>query len=399
MQKAILLICILLNFWGIYLTNALGLFSYTSFVFDPNAYYDETIRELFFISLFLVLICVFLFKNKKGLELYRPPVKYDVRNVALLKVLYFVFLVLLLSQISFDNSLRGVGQFDVSRRSGIKGLISSISPLAIAFLLFISYTKPFKRNYLYVLLLAFVMALSGLSHGGRRNIVYLTITLILFLRYVKNVKTIKYLPWLAIIVPLLFGFAILTRRGSISSLKEYSEREVMQYSTASIMQTNSDPSFLWGIKEYEDFGITMSPVDFLHHFTSILMPSFVYSKLTGKISSYDRSVFVFDYWFNNNENQGWDFMTLADFYWCFGKWGYLLYLFVFCFVLYYFKRFIRSNNVYLSASAILAILFFCQQRNDFGAILKPFVYTLIFLFILEKMFITSASVINEEETQ
>lgn len=397
MQKIVLLLCILINFWGIYILNSLGLFSYTSFVFAPNAYYDETIRELLFVSIALIAICLFFFRDNNEVSRCRPIVDYEVRNVALLKVLYYLFIIVFISQISFDNSLRGVGQFEISRRGGLAGLLASISPLAIAFLLFIAYSKPFKRNNTYLLLFILIMAVSGLSNGGRRNVAYLAIALVLFLQYIQNVKVIKVLPWLTFLLPIIFGMAILSRGKSIQSISEVDSKVIVQYSTASVLQTNSDPSFLWGIKEYEDYGITMSPVDFLHHFTSLVMPSFVYTKLTGKLSSYSRSVFVFDYWFNNNENQGWDFMTLADFYWCFGKWGYLLYLFTFCFVLYYFRRFINSNSIYLSASAILAILFFCQQRNDFGAILKPFVYTLIFLLILEKLFIVSASVINEED--
>ena len=65
MQKAILLICILINFWGIYLLNTVGLFSYTSFIFAPNAYYEESIHELAYITIALLLICIFCFKAKK----------------------------------------------------------------------------------------------------------------------------------------------------------------------------------------------------------------------------------------------------------------------------------------------------------------------------------------------
>lgn len=388
MQKAILLICILINFWGIYLLNTVGLFSYTSFIFAPNAYYEESIHELAYITIALLLICIFCFKAKKDpTSLIRQEVDYEAKNIALLKVIYYLFIIVFVSQISLDNSLRGVGQFDVSRRGGLSGFLSGISPLAIAFLLFIAYVRPFNRNNNYIFFFILVMVISGLSNGGRRNIVYIAISAVLFLQYIRNVKMIKYLPWLGFLIPILLGMAILSRNGSIQNIREVEGREVVEYSTASVLQTNSDPSFLWGVKEYEDFGITLSPIDFLHHFTSLVMPSFVYTRLTGKISSYTRSVFIFDYWFNNNENQGWDFMTLADFYWCFGRIGYVLYILCFCWVLFYFSRNIKSKHVYFSASAILAILFFCQQRNDFGAILKPFVYTFIFLYILEKLFV------------
>ncbi len=395
MQKIVLLFCILINFWGVYTLEALGLFSYTTYVFQPNAYFDESIKELFWISLIMILVSILLFKKDKNNGWYREPYSYSIRYVLILKIIYYVLLAIFISKFSLDNTTRGVGQFDVSSRSGLSGLIAGISPIAIAFMLFLAYTKPFAHNNRYLVTFILIMGLSGLSSGGRRNIVYIAITLVLFLTYVQNMQIKRMVPVFAIIVPLLLGFSILARSGSILSIGNYDGEKIVEYSTASIMQTNSDPSFLWGIKEFEDRGITMTPRDFLHHFTSILMPSFVYSKLTGRLSSYNRSVYLFDYWFSDKADQGWDFMTLADFYWCFGKLGYLLYLLVFCAVLYYFKKYISSGKVYLSASSILAILFFCQQRNDFGAILKPFIYTFIFLYVLEKVFVQDSIIIQD----
>lgn len=198
---------------------------------------------------------------------------------------------------------------------------------------------------------------------------------------------------LALPLLLLFPIAIAMRNEDALLFVLNNVSPIALFSEAFIL-ANSDPSFLWAVKSYVASGITLSPFSFLMHFISLLVPSFIYVVLFNKIS-YERSVFLFDNLFNSNPNQGYDFMLLADFYWCFGYVGYILYILVVIWCMKYFKKNIHAPRFYKMAGAFLAVIFICQQRNDFGAVLKPFAYCLLFAYILDRVFIKKLDIIKE----
>ena len=176
----------------------------------------------------------------------------------------------------------------------------------------------------------------------------------------------------------LLTFAMIAR--NINNPVEDFRFEILR----SFLQVNSEPSFIWVIKDYKAHGYDLSPLIFFNHIWSIFVPSFIYMFFTGQIS-YTRASLYFDELFNTNPNMGYDFMVLADFYWCFGYLGYILYIGVIIFVFWYFKKNIYSQYGYKAVAAIIMIMYLGQQRNDFGAILKPMVYSYLFLWILNKL--------------
>ena len=379
MNKLIIAFCIFSNFWGVYFLQVTGIVPKDSFIVSPNHYYSSTILELAWISVALLIIFHYF------MNVDRKKIKYvsNLKNVDLLYIIYFLFIILFFNNINFslDNSLRGVDQFELAGRSGLSGLLGSIGSLVLPFILFVLIHKPFKEyNSFMVLLLVVVILIANITHGGRRWISYLGICYLLYFFYIRNIQAKKFiLP--VILLFTFFSLSMALRRGD--DLGQITSQHSL---LSSVFQVNSDPSFLWAVKSYEDIGITMSPFDFAFHFISIFVPSFVYILLTGQIS-YDRSVFLFDKLFNYNADQGYDFMTLADFYWCFGYSGYLLYIVFIGVVLYIFKKFIYSRKTYQVISAIIIVIYTCQQRNDFGAIIKPIVYCSLFAWLLTKLFV------------
>ena len=371
MYRWISIILILTNFWGAFLVN--HIFGTEYYIIPKNEYTGEAIFELSVISIVLLFLGLCCFK----LERKSINFDYNIRNAYIFRILFWFFLILNLSKINFslDNSLRGVGQFELENRAGF---IDSLGTFAIPFILFTLYHKVFgnKTNKL-IALLSVVMIMSGVTNGGRRTVSYLFISLILYFYYFKDIK-IKSIVRYGIVGIGLLTFAMVAR--NINKPVDDWAYEIMR----SFLKVNSDSSFIWGIKDYKAQGINLSPLIFMGHFLSVFIPSFIYSRITGQIS-YTRASLYFDQLFNTNPNQGYDFMVLADFYWCFDYIGYCLFICIIIFVFRYFKKHIYDKNGYKAIASILMIMYSCQQRNDFGAVFKPVIYSYLFLWILNRI--------------
>ena len=271
-------------------------------------------------------------------------------------------------------SSRGIDQFGLEHRSGLSGFMGQVGILVFPFTIMAIHCNFFgKRTRKYIGFLIFIILLSNMSDGGRRTIAYFFISLMLYGFYYMGMSKKK------IIIYALIGVSLL----GLSMLIRSNENTSLLLGLTSLLQVNSDSSFLWFVKEYKEAGISLTPISFSYHFLSIFVPSFIFILLTGRIS-YERSSFLFNDLFNTNPNQGYDFMTLADFYWCFGAFGYVLFVFVFYYVINYFRKHIYSLKPHKVVIAIMMIVWFSQQRNDFGAILKPVVYSYIFLYIINR---------------
>ena len=359
------------NFWGVFVLNYI--FHTEWYLIPINDYTNEVFSELFIISLILLFIGIFCFK----LERRTVNVDYKISNTLIFKLIFCFFLIFYLSRINFslDNTLRGVGQFDLENRAGF---IDSLGLFSIPFILFSLYYKIFgnKTNKL-IAFLCFIMILAGITNGGRRTVSYLFISLSIFFYYFSDIK-IKSILKYGIAATALLSFAMFAR--DINNSVENSRFEFM----FSLLQANSDPSILWAVKAYEARGFGLSPLIFMGHFWSIFIPSFIYSHFTGQLS-YLRGSLYFDKLFNTNPNMGYDFMVLADYYWCFGYFGYFLFICMILFVFRYFKKHIYCKDGYKAIAGIIMIMYLCQQRNDFGAVLKPIVYSYFFLWILNKI--------------
>lgn len=372
MYRWLPIILIFLNFWGVFILNKI--FATEWYLIPVNNYTDRVFEELLVISVVLLFFIVCSPKLKRQ---HREKKKYLIKNTYIFWILFSFFFILYFVKINFslDNTLRGVGQFEIENRAGF---IESVSGFSIPFILFSLYYKVFgKSTNRLVILLCLVMILSGITNGGRKLVSYLFISLALYFFYFQNIK-IKTIIKYGILGAGLLTFAMIAR--NINSPVENFQFEFL----FSLLQANSDPSILWMVKELETQGFHLSPWIFLNHFWSILIPSFIYSRITGQIS-YTRATFYFDRLFNTNPDMGYDFMVLADFYWCFGYIGYLLFIFFIILIFRYFRKHIYDINGYKAIASIIMIMYLCQQRNDFGAILKPIVYSYLFLWVLNKI--------------
>jgi hypothetical protein len=393
MYKILILFCIFANFWGCYLAIELNLLPDASYIVPPNRYYHDTIIELLIVS--IVLITYAFTRNR----INRSNVTFNVthKHKRFITYLYLFFVISSFAAINFsgDNSARGVDQFELSGRGGIAGLFTSVQMFYVPFFMFLLMTKPFKeKNNIYVMIFLLVFLVSGITGGGRRNLAYLGISLLLFFYYYKNLSLKKVFLFS---LPLIFLFPIsLAMRNEEALLLVLKNADPVALISSAFILTNSDPSFMWAVKDYMASGISLSPFTFMMHFVSLLVPSFVFIILFNKIS-YERSVFLFDNLFNNNPNQGYDFMLLADFFWCFGYFGYVLYVLLIMWCMKFFKRNVYSLRFYKITGALLSVIFICQQRNDFGAILKSFVYCFLFAYLLDRFFIKKFEIVKDQD--
>lgn len=380
MYKLIVFFCIFVNFWGVFIMMKLGWVDSDAYIAQPNYYYHETITELAFVSSILLFYAFFSFNVKR----YLVELEVVLKNKKIIYFIFFVLLVISLLSINFglDNSTRGQGQFELENRGGMAGFLSNIGLFIVPFAIFIMLTKPFgKHNSMMLSSLLLVTIMSNITSGGRRNIVYVLIFLLLYFYYFRAIS-LKKVFYYSLPIILLFPVTIAMRNED--ALMMLADADFIPLLGSSILGTNSDPSFIWQVKDYISKGIDLSPITFMGHFYSIFMPSFLLVSIFNQLS-YKRATFIFDSLFNSNPNQGYDFMVLADFYWSFGYLGYILYIALIVWCLYFFKTKIYSHKLYDIIGAFLVVIFICQQRNDFGAVLKPFIYSYIFSFVLVKL--------------
>lgn len=358
----------------------LGWVDSDAYIAQPNFYYRETIIELAFVSFILLFYALFCFKVKR----YSVELEVALKNKKLIYILFSVFLVMSLMSVNFglDNSTRGQGQFELENRGGMVGLLSNIGLFVVPFSIFVLLTKPFgKHNTFMLSALLLVTLMSNITTGGRRNIVYVLIFLLLYFYYFRAIS-FKKVFYYSLPIILLFPITIAMRNAD--ALMMLANADFIPLLGSSILGTNSDPSFIWQVKAYIRNGVDLSPFTFMGHFYSIFLPNFLLVSIFNQLS-YERATFTFDTLFNSNPDQGYDFMVLADFYWSFGYLGYFLFIALIVWCLHFFKTKIYSHKLYEIIGAFLVVIFICQQRNDFGAVLKPFVYSYIFSIILVKL--------------
>ena len=76
-------------------------------------------------------------------------------------------------------------------------------------------------------------------------------------------------------------------------------------------------------------------------------------------------------------------MMVADFYWNFGFWGYVLYCILAMIILNFILKNEKSQSpLRLGLVILLSVFFIAGQRSDFGFFLKSIVYCAIFYRML-----------------
>lgn len=375
--KYLLLFCIFCNFFSLFILRSLdvgGNEEMTVFSFVGSKFFREAEFEMFVIYLIMLIISLLV----KPPKLHKAPVAVPIIRYNkstffyLIYIFYFVVVIFTLKDTnwSLDLSSRGVGQFELeNRQTFIQGIASNF---LLPFLLYTYHIKFWGKNTSkFVLFALLVYLFHGVAEGGRGGVVSLAIMGFLYLYYIKRINR-KYTIWFGAIILLVMSFSASDRFNGDSFIVN---------TIVKIVQCNSTSEFLAVVKYSISTNIGPYPFMFLMHFVSIFVPSYVLNKLG--ILSYSRTTFIYDELYNPNPDSGWGFMMLADFYWCFEYYGYILFLLVYFFVLKFFSKNIYSDNPVKMVMSIVVVYLFCNQRADFGVFVKPLVYTFIFLSILE----------------
>ena len=97
----------------------------------------------------------------------------------------------------------------------------------------------------------------------------------------------------------------------------------------------------------------------------------------------ERSTYLFNDLYNVNENMGYDFMLVADFYWNFGYLGYVLFIIMTVYLLFYVKKNIYSKSVTKRSTVTIIIIYFISGlRSDFEFLIKNVFYAYLFINFL-----------------
>lgn len=374
----ILLFCIFCNFFSYYILNSLGWFVRdrgVSFGFVPEQYFKQCDIEMLVIFVIISIISIrFRFNYRKfDLKQFRNTYYINSAFVIISWILYLFFVIYTFAKInwSFENLSRGVGQFELQNRQTL--LAGITTSFYMPFLVYLYLVGFFKNKQSLLALAVFIYALNGISHGGRGSIIVVMAVGLMIVNYVHSLERRK------LIIFIVISFVALT----FTSTDRFSGNDsVIVNNLVKIIQCNSTSTFLPVVKYSINQGIELSPATFAMHFVSIFIPSYVYVNVFNMIS-YTRSSFIFNELYNTNANSGMGFMMLADFYWSFQYFGYILWIITFYLTIRFFRANIYSNKPVMVVMAIMIVYYFCDQRIDFGAFLKPLVYTWVFLNILE----------------
>ncbi len=343
--------------------------------FVSNEYFNETNKELIIIFIVLVLISFFVKFDYGEFNLSKYQGKYKNDSIFLFVTWFFylLFTFFVFSQINwdFEYAERGMNQFDLKNRPTV--FRNMVYGFYVPLLLYMYLVGVFRNKIFYLILALAIFALRGVSSGGRANLITIFILGLLMVNYVRrlNNKTL--------LITCILGYVAL----SFSSLDRFSgHNSILINNVVKILQSNSNSDFLAVVKYSIDNGTQMSPQIFGMHIVSVFVPSYIYVNFFNMIS-YTRGILVYNEMYNTNPNTGLGFMMLADFYWSFKYWGYVLYIFTYYFVLKFFKKYIYSPNPVFVVLALYVVYKFCNQRGDFGEFFKPIVYLFVFLSFLE----------------
>ena len=380
LYKYLLLFCIFCNFFSDSVLKWLGWWERdTTLLYDfvPDSFFVEAEKELVYVFLVLIIISFYRKGNGRGDFSVSQYQNEFYRNSFFNFLVWFVFVFFVayvFSKInwSFSTEFRGVGQFKLANRQ--KLLTGMCYNFYLPFLLYLYLIGFFKKNKWFFFSLAMaVFILNGVASGGRHKLISSMLFGVLFVTYLEKINK-KTLIFASIVAIVALSFTA-TDRFNVN-------RSFWADNIVKVLQSNSSSVFLPVVKYSIDQGYILTPSNFGMHFVSVFMPSFIYINVFHMIS-YTRSSFLYNSLYNTNPNSGLGFMMLADFYWCFKYWGYVLYVLVYFFVLNFFRKYIFSDKPVLVVMSIYIIYRFCDQRADFGAFVKPVVYTFVFLSFLE----------------
>ncbi|ENK3106595.1 oligosaccharide repeat unit polymerase [Vibrio alginolyticus] len=385
----VLLVGLFCNFFGAYIVTKYadyaGVFDFSPFF--PLGYEESAIYDSILVFALLITIYTIFCKLKIGCDhkarvyvtRYKRGYLYYVMTAILL---LFSITALLNVNWTFSTISRGVGQFD-------RGFMSAISRLGIlTFPLVIIYTVAFWRyqtSKIVIILFVLLSIFSEISNGDRRIVFSYLVMLIFFLFRNDDGKIIKIIFSRKMIYLMLGFFSILI--SYIVRAEGTAKADYLIYGFLSGTIGGLGASQILAYVKYYVANTTgfLYGETFINYLIGIFTPSFILYAFDGN-EFYLRSSYLFNDLFNTNENMGYDFMLLADFYWNFGFFGYFMYTMLAIFVIYFIVKHEKNHSdLKFGVAILLAVYFVSGQRSDFGFFLKSFCYCSLFYWFIYQL--------------
>lgn len=386
----LILIALFFNFFGFYIIDSYlwseGILR--SHPFQPNHFTYFSLIER------SIILCICLLAAIGIISQRRAPPPNASTLIAKESSYYLISLILIISSIynlinldSFDAiAARGIDQKYVTAESAMTRMAILLVP---AFLFYNIHFFKFKSARFISIMFMVSIMIGSIYSGDRRLVFYYILTFCLFFfSYQKKVGAkvpiIKYI--LAFAAIFCFFFAI------------YYVRYLFSPGSG-----DADPIFLvlqstlgaLGIGEVLPAveQIVASGGGFLHgeSFIGYVVNLFIPTPMILYFNipfDFIRPALAFDALVNSNPNTGYDFMMLADFYWNFGYFGYIIYISIFILICYYAIKW-QDNLHYkkFPVYVILVVFYIAGQRSDFGLFMKSSIYCILFYSLMNFIFI------------
>lgn len=382
-----ILIAIFSNFFGSYIVSAyvkiLGITEKTAFKntgFEEGAITDCVVVFSILIIGYVVMVIFHNYNPCRKFQYY-----YKIGGFYyLISAVLCIFALISFANInwSFNVDGRGAGQFNRSILDSLARLVILSLPITIFYIN--AYWRTTLSKFI-VLSLVVSVVLSDVSNGDRRMLFSFIIMLIFFMfRSGKSGNIIKFfMSKQGVYLGTILGMLVLSYaiRAAGSDKMEYMSYGLLNGTIGGL----GIGKILAQVKYYvaEQTGLLYGAT-FSNYFIGLFVPSFMFY-LFGGDEFYLRASFLFDELFNTNKNMGYDFMMIADFYWNFSYFGYVIYsalaLFIINFVI---KNENSTNDFKFGMSVLLAAFFIAGQRSDFGFFLKSYAYCALMLWLVYK---------------
>lgn len=392
--KTIILLAVFANFFGFYIvqsvSTALGVPRGTPFLWNSRS--AESILELSIVFA-CSLVVILLIPYRKAPKINASGER-TCRRYAYWAITFFLIFICLTQLSSVNLSLnitgRGIGQFDRDLGSALSRISLLVLPLMLTYR--VTYSQiPLARFVAGFTVLSYSVV--SISNGDRRILMYYLIAFALIKfreTFITNsapgkIRGRKRPKKWSFIVLAIFAITLPIASYYIRAMNDPGWSAMVLavlvlHSTLGALGIGailSEVKLLIAAQTGFLYGST-----FINYVLSLAAPSALLVALGGS-EFFLRSSFLFNDAFNDNPNQGYDFMMVADFFWNFGYLGYVLYIILVFFVARFSIRSIYSGRdssfIY---GALIIIFFIAGQRSDFGLFLKSSLYTIAFAKIV-----------------
>lgn len=342
-----------------------------------NSFYSASITEL--IVVFFAIYILYLAINTKYIEkkIYNDVVfnnkgKGKLLILGIISLFTLFYLYDLTHMVS--SSERGVGQFNRSLLSSLMRVKIFIFPSVIFFL---NMYELKRSDWLFLAVISTIVILSSILQGARRDAIMLILILLIYLMSYSKITYKKLLAGTSTMLTLV-GVSMYFRMSDHYDINQLSF--LIIFGILGGLGTNG---ILWQVKYYVSTttGFLYGKTFFLYLVTLFVPSSFLY--MFGDNEFIERSSYLFNDLYNTNENMGYDFMMIADFYWNFGYFGYLLFIVMTVYIIFFIKKNIYAESVIKRSTVFIIMIYFISGlRSDFGFFIKNVFYAVMYIYLL-----------------